>query len=157
MVYKADLIRYLSLLSYFNAAVAEKKKNDSDDHPVETAPPGDPARPNATILGFTATFSRHDQLALNTVFEEIVYHQDVWDMLQAGWLAPARFTTIKAEMELADVAVSERTGDFVAKGLSGRVNTDEVNELVVRTWLDRAGAYGVGLLFCLTWFRELKL
>lgn len=39
----------------------------------------------AIIIGFTATFSRHDQLALSAVFEEIVYHQDVWDMLQAGW------------------------------------------------------------------------
>jgi ATP-dependent helicase IRC3 len=54
-------------------------------------------------------------------------------------LAPARFTTIKADMRLAECAVSERTGDFVGKGLSGMVNTKEVNELVVRTWLDRAG------------------
>lgn len=99
----------------------------------------DAPRPDATILGFTATFSRHDQLALSSVFDEIVYHQDVWDMLQAGWLAPARFTTIKAKIQLAECAVSERTGDFVAKGLSGKVNTEEVNELVVRTWLDRAG------------------
>jgi ATP-dependent helicase IRC3 len=99
----------------------------------------DAPRPDATILGFTATFSRHDQLALSSVFDEIVHHQDVWDMLQAGWLAPARFTTIKAKIQLAECAVSERTGDFVAKGLSGKVNTEEVNELVVRTWLDRAG------------------
>jgi ATP-dependent helicase IRC3 len=139
--------RYLNLLGYFNRAVTAKQKNygKSDDDSqtrratstLETqsvAP-----RPNATILGFTATFSRHDQLALSSVFEEIVYHQDVWDMLQAGWLAPARFTTIKAKIQLAECAVSERTGDFVAKGLSGKVNTEEVNELVVRTWLDRAG------------------
>lgn len=99
----------------------------------------DAPRPDATILGFTATFSRHDQLALSSVFDEIVHHQDVWDMLQAGWLAPARFTTIKAKIQLSECAVSERTGDFVAKGLSGKVNTEEVNELVVRTWLDRAG------------------
>lgn len=140
--------RYLNLLGYFNHAVTAKQKKSketSDDEPestsststLETQP--DSPRPNATILGFTATFSRHDQLALSSVFEEIVYHQDVWDMLQAGWLAPARFTTIKAKIQLAECAVSERTGDFAAKGLSGKVNTEEVNELVVRTWLDRAG------------------
>ena len=95
--------------------------------------------PRAAIIGFTATFSRHDQQALDTVFDEIVYHQDVWDMLQAGWLAPARFTTVKAHMDLADVGVNEGTGDFVKKRLSGKVNQPEVNELVVRTWLDRAG------------------
>jgi superfamily II DNA or RNA helicase len=98
--------------------------------------------PRAAIIGFTATFSRHDQQALDTVFDEIVYHQDVWDMLQAGWLAPARFTTVKAHMDLADVAVNEGTGDFVKKKLSGKVNQPEVNELVVRTWLDRAGTSG---------------
>ena len=98
--------------------------------------------PRAAIIGFTATFSRHDQQALDTVFDEIVYHQDVWDMLQAGWLAPARFTTVKAHMDLADVGVNEGTGDFVKKKLSNKVNQPEVNDLVVRTWLDRAGTSG---------------
>lgn len=140
--------RYLKLLQYFNNAVGDKntktKVTSKDDEASRTptslvAPADDALRQQATILGFTATFSRHDQLALSLVFDEIVYHQDVWDMLQAGWLAPARFTTVKTDLRLADVAISERTGDFIATKLSDKVNTEETNELVVRSWLDRAG------------------
>lgn len=37
------------------------------------------------IVGFSATFSRHDTLALSAVFEEIVFHRDVGYMLEEGW------------------------------------------------------------------------
>jgi ATP-dependent helicase IRC3 len=37
------------------------------------------------ILGFTATFSRTDGLALGTIFEKIVYHSDWLSMIKGGW------------------------------------------------------------------------
>jgi ATP-dependent helicase IRC3 len=37
------------------------------------------------IVGFSATFSRHDTLALSAAFEEIVFHRDVGSMLEEGW------------------------------------------------------------------------
>jgi ATP-dependent helicase IRC3 len=37
------------------------------------------------IMGFSATFSRHDGLALNSVFDHIVYHVDFVNMIEQGW------------------------------------------------------------------------
>jgi len=37
------------------------------------------------IIGFSATFSRHDGLALGSVFERIVYHRDFLEMIKEQW------------------------------------------------------------------------
>jgi ATP-dependent helicase IRC3 len=39
------------------------------------------------IVGFSATFSRHDGLALGSVFERIVYHRDFLEMIKEQWYA----------------------------------------------------------------------
>jgi ATP-dependent helicase IRC3 len=44
---------------------------------------GDPV----AIMGFSATFARHDGLALSAVFDHIVYHIDFVDMITQGWYA----------------------------------------------------------------------
>lgn len=121
---------YIKLLSYFNSDV-----KSFDEEP--TAPHSSQAV-NVPIIGFTATFSRHDQLALSRVFQEIVYHQDVIDMLEAGWLAPARFTTVKANLDLSNVTVTGSTDDFSATSLAAVMNTPAVNSLIVGVYLDRA-------------------
>lgn len=124
------LSSYIKLLSYFNSDV-----KSFDTEPIAPAPL---RSANVPIIGFTATFSRHDQLALSRVFEEIVYHQDVIDMLEAGWLAPARFTTVEANLDLSSVSVSGSTDDFSATSLAAVMNTPAVNSLVVGVYLDRA-------------------
>lgn len=121
---------YIKLLSYFNSDV----KSFEED----SATPDQAQSRSVPIIGFTATFSRHDQLALSRVFQEIVYHQDVIDMLEAGWLAPARFTTVKANLDLSSVSVSGSTDDFSATSLAAAMNTPAVNSLVVGVYLDRA-------------------
>lgn len=42
---------------------------------------------NVPVIGFSATFGRHDGLALSTVFEEIVYHRDFLEMIKEQWYA----------------------------------------------------------------------
>lgn len=37
------------------------------------------------IIGFSATFGRHDGLSLGSVFEEIVYHRDFLQMIKEQW------------------------------------------------------------------------
>lgn len=150
---------YIKLLSHFNSAVkvAPKHKEDSSvvnvfvrpdfdwNSPWPIAPLPEDTVPlpsaNVPIIGFTATFSRHDALALSQVFEEIVYHQDVIDMLDAGWLAPARFTTVKANLNLSEVTVSKSSDDFSPTSLASAMNTPAVNELVVKVYLDRASTF----------------
>ena len=37
------------------------------------------------IIGFSATFSRHDGLSLGSIFQRIVYHKDFLDMIKDEW------------------------------------------------------------------------
>lgn len=68
--------RYRRLLSQFDPNIR---------NPDATATP--PALShNIPIIGFSATFSRHDGLALGSVFERIVYHRDFLEMIKEQWL-----------------------------------------------------------------------
>lgn len=89
------------------------------------------------VIGFSATFSRHDQLALNAAFEEIVFHRDVGLMLKEGWLSPVKSTAVYADLDLETVNTNG-TGDFNANSLAKHVNTEATNLLLVRTWLHQA-------------------
>lgn len=44
-----------------------------------------PTERNVPIIGFSATFSRHDGLALGSVFDRIVYHRDFLEMIKEEW------------------------------------------------------------------------
>ncbi|KDQ63526.1 hypothetical protein JAAARDRAFT_120193 [Jaapia argillacea MUCL 33604] len=109
------------------------------------------------IIGFSATFSRHDGLALGSVFDRIVYHRGFLEMIKEQWLCNVRFTSVQASLDLANVTLSGRTGDFNATSLAHVINTDTVNRLVVQSWLDRAATRRSTLVFCvnLAHVREL--
>lgn len=73
--YTHSLCRYRRILSYFHPEI---KSPD----PTSVAPSSGHSIP---ILGFSATFSRHDGLALGSVFERIVYHRDFLEMIKEQW------------------------------------------------------------------------
>ena len=56
-------------------------------------------------------------------------------------LCDVRFTSVDANIDLKDVTINSRTGDFNPTSLAQVINTDTINRLVVQTWLDRAGNY----------------
>jgi len=87
-------------------------------------------------------------LALSAVFEEIVYHYELRDMIRAGWLAPARFTSVKVDMDLSQVALtSGKEPDYVPDRLAEVVDTDSINELLVSIYLERAAGRKSTLIF----------
>ncbi|KAF8560312.1 P-loop containing nucleoside triphosphate hydrolase protein [Imleria badia] len=130
---------YRRILSHFNADI-----KNPDPHFV---PPSIPY--SIPVIGFSATFSRHDGLALGSVFEKIVYHRDFLDMIKEQWLCDVRFTSVKAAINLQHVTINSRTGDFNASGLAHIINTDTINSLVVQAWLDRASSDRTStLVFC---------
>jgi ATP-dependent helicase IRC3 len=69
------VLRYRRILSFFHPEV---------QCPEVYAHRG-PAQDAVPIFGFSATFSRHDGLALSSVFERIVYHRDFLDMIKEQW------------------------------------------------------------------------
>ena len=62
-------------------------------------------------------------------------------------LCDVRFTSVRARIDLSNVSVSTRTGDFNATSLAHVINTETVNKLVVQTWLDRAGMFSQFMFF----------
>jgi len=67
--------RYRRILSFFHPEV-QCPENPTHPSPIQHPVP---------IFGFSATFSRHDGLALGSVFERIVYHRDFLDMIKEEW------------------------------------------------------------------------
>jgi len=53
-------------------------------------------------------------------------------------LCEARFTTVSADIDLREVRISVATGDFTASSLAHVINTQTVNDLIVKSWLDLA-------------------
>ncbi|KAG9314319.1 P-loop containing nucleoside triphosphate hydrolase protein [Chiua virens] len=134
---------YRRILSHFNVDI----KNPDPTFVPPSIPHSIP------IVGFSATFSRHDGLALGSVFENIVYHRDFLDMIKEQWqarpLCDVRFTSVKASINLQGATLNSRTGDFNASSLAHIINTDTINSLVVRAWLDRAASDRKStLVFC---------
>ncbi|KAG5724657.1 putative ATP-dependent helicase IRC3 [Termitomyces sp. T112] len=129
---------YRRLLSYFDANI---------QNPDSTFKP--PVLPHKIpVIGFSATFSRHDGLALGSVFERIVYHRDFLQMIKEEWLCDVRFTSVRANLNLKNVTINSRSGDFTPSSLAQVVNSQSINELVVKTWIDRAATRKSTLVFC---------
>jgi len=68
-----DLYSYRRILCQFNPAISSE---------ITIPPPPGEIIP---IIGFSATFGRHDGLSLGTVFEKIVYHRDFLEMIKDQW------------------------------------------------------------------------
>ncbi|KAA8898876.1 hypothetical protein TRICI_006459 [Trichomonascus ciferrii] len=105
------------------------------------------------VAGFTATMYRNDTKALGRMFDEIVFHRDLMDMIKSNWLCPAKLTTVSTEIDMSQVPTSGKGsgGDFNEEILSQMVNTVQGNELVVNTWAhhsDFGEKYHSTMIFC---------
>lgn len=108
----------------------------------------DAKRPESpTLVGVSATFSRFDGLKLGAAIDEIVYHKDYVDLISDKWLSDVVFTTVKSTANLTKVKNST-FGDFQTGELSKAVNTDEINEITVRSWMAKAPERRSTLVFC---------
>ena len=76
--------RYRQILSQFDNDI---RNPGADDHDAPELPNLNPI----PIIGFSATFSRHDGLALGSVFQRIVYHRDFLEMIKEQWQVFSRF------------------------------------------------------------------
>ena len=70
------LCSYRRLLSRFDPDI---------EHPDKTSIAGQEPLHKIPIIGFSATFSRHDGLALGSIFQRIVYHRDFLEMIKEQW------------------------------------------------------------------------
>jgi superfamily II DNA or RNA helicase len=89
-------------------------------------------RPEAMILGFTATPNRGDGVRLVDVFEKIVYTMDARKGIDAGYLVPVKSYAVTTGVSLDEVA--SRGGDFVIGQLAQAVNIGQRNERIVQAY-----------------------
>lgn len=84
-----------------------------------------------TLLGFTATTQRGDGQPLHRVFERVVYHQSLLQMIGDGWLVPLKGFRVATAADLRDLS----TGgiDFREDELAEAVDIEERNALVARS------------------------
>lgn len=99
------------------------------------------------LVGVSATFSRFDGLRLGAAIDEIVYHKDYVDMIGEKWLSDVIFTTVESTADISKVR-NGSNGDFQPGELSKVVNTKEINEVTVRSWLAKAAGRNSTLVFC---------
>ncbi|KAJ8122417.1 hypothetical protein O1611_g9845 [Lasiodiplodia mahajangana] len=99
------------------------------------------------LVGVSATFSRFDGLRLGAAIDEIVYHKDYVDMIGEKWLSDVIFTTVESTADISRVK-SGANGDFQSSELSRAVNTDQINEITIRSWLAKAAGRKSTLVFC---------
>jgi ATP-dependent helicase IRC3 len=72
---------------------------------------------------------------------------DYVDMIEENWLSDVVFTTVEIKADLTKIATGA-TGDFQSGALSKVINTDETNELVIKSWKAKAKDRQSTLIFC---------
>jgi superfamily II DNA or RNA helicase len=86
-------------------------------------------RPDALVIGFTATPHRGDGLQLAEIFPDTVYTMDARAGIEAGYLVPVKSFAVTTETDLD--AVASRAGDFVLGQLADAVDNDERNAAIL--------------------------
>ncbi|PBP24792.1 DEAD/DEAH box helicase [Diplocarpon rosae] len=109
---------------------------------LSSAQPDSPA-----LVGVSATLSRFDGLKLGAAIDQIVYHKDYIDMIGEKWLSGVIFTTVQSKADISKVRKGVN-GDFQPGELSRVVNTEEINDITVRSWLAKAKGRNSTLVFC---------
>lgn len=99
------------------------------------------------LVGVSATLSRFDGLRLGAAIDTIVYHKDYIDMIGEKWLSDVIFTTVQSKADISKVKKGAN-GDFQPGELSQVVNTEQINETTVRSWLTKAKGRKSTLAFC---------
>ncbi|KAM0754282.1 P-loop containing nucleoside triphosphate hydrolase protein [Meredithblackwellia eburnea MCA 4105] len=115
---------------------------------------GGEEKPCVPLIGFSATFSRPDGVALGKVFEEVVWSASWEGLVDGGWLAPLSFISVSlspsaSTPDLSLVEISSWTGDFLERSLGDLLNTDAMNEEVVDGWEKVAQTRPTTLVFCI--------
>ena len=89
---------------------------------------------DVALFGFSATVRRADRQRMDDLYEEIVYHRGLTEMIDEGWLAKLRAVRISTGTDLSDVEI--RAGDFVQNQLEQVVNTPERNRTLLKAYRD---------------------
>jgi ATP-dependent helicase IRC3 len=94
---------------------------------------GQPPRRDGLLLGTTATSQRTDEIGLGHVFDEVVFHRTLRDMIEADRLVPLRGFLWRGDADLDAIRTTVTHGerDYDERALARAVNTPDRNRIVV--------------------------
>jgi len=88
-------------------------------------------------VGFSATLARSDSKGLGDVWEKVVQHIDILDLISDGWLVDVR--GIKVVVDGESMADLKRTGkDFTDTSISEFMLTETAQKITVEAFLEHA-------------------
>ena len=95
------------------------------------------------LWGCSATVGRHDFQSLGTVFEKIVYHRSVKEMINEGWLCNAYIKRFQGSYcpsigTLSDIAISD--GDYSMVDIRRKLNLKALNRGIASEWSNHRSA-----------------
>lgn len=91
----------------------------------------------AQAVGFTATMSRGDDLALGDVWQDVVYVKPIAEMIAAGWLVRPRGKRIRVDdLDLSKVRRSR--GDYSEAGLGAALEASLAPEAIAKAVSEHA-------------------
>lgn len=86
----------------------------------------------ARLAGFSATWTRSDDVGLGDVWEEITYARTIKWAISNGHLVPPKAIQIGSGVDLDDVRVDRSKGDYRESDLGKAVMLEELRDTVVR-------------------------
>lgn len=101
--------------------------------------------PEKLLVGVTATGYRGDNVALDEVFEKIVYERSIMSMMKGGYLCDARGISVKTDTDLS--GVHTRAGDFALNELSDVIDIPARNKMIAESYLEHANGRRA-VVFC---------
>ncbi len=109
--------------------------NDSSRHVLtELGFLGDSSK--GLLVGFTATPFRQGPKGLGAVFQQVVYRKSVKQLIDLGYLCKPVGIKIKTDLDLSIVETED--GDFKTESLASYMDTPEITQLIINTYLERA-------------------
>jgi superfamily II DNA or RNA helicase len=141
----AAAISYKRIYHRFGLYTAddEKKQKDFILSPVESD--------DVYHLGVTATPERNDRFGLLPIYDEIAYQRRFVDFVREGYLCDLEIKGIDTSLDLSAVKTTRLGGyglDFQTASLSEAVNTDEISDDILQSYLKYASDRTRTLVFC---------
>ena len=94
------------------------------------------------VLGVTATPFRTDRMSLKDFYKDLIYKIDYDELMIMGYLVPLKGYLIELPVEIDNAFKLARNedgeNDYTNKSISEVFNKDELNDLIVKRWIDLA-------------------
>ncbi|MGB3329172.1 MAG: DEAD/DEAH box helicase family protein [Thermomicrobiales bacterium] len=95
-------------------------------------------------LGVTATWDRADGIAMDRIFDEIVYSVDIETLIAAGFLVPIEAVAIETKVDLTGIATSN--GDLSGEAVGRKIVESNYANVLAQAVAEHA-RYRVSLVF----------